>query len=189
MPQLGSSDRSLGLHSVHGSMQPLLSSPRAPENKIQDSTVFSPKATPLASPGITVGVIYCVMFVRPEMVLIAYLLSTARITGQGHVVKPWVVLGEKHYRAIMSEMPLSLNFPISGGCLFRSAILGRPELCCSEPLSARGRCSARSLDLNNRPSPPTPTHRHSGTNQRFRKTQLPHEGFSSAYGQWECKYG
>lgn len=105
-------------------------------------------------------------------------------------MKPWVVLGEKHYRAIMSEMPLSLNFPISGGCFFRSAILGRPELCCSsEPLSARGLCSARSLDLNNLPSPPTPTHRHSGTNQRFRKKQLPHEGFSSAYGRWECKYG
>lgn len=134
------------------------------------------------------------IFFRPEVVLIAYLLSTARIIGQGpragHVVKPWVVLGEKHYRAIMSEMPLSLNFPISGGCFFRSAILGRPELCCSsEPLSAQGLCSPRSLDLNNLPSPPTPTHRHSGTNQRFRKKQLPHEGFSSAYGQWECKYG
>lgn len=52
------------------------------------------------------------------MVLIAYLLSTSRVIGQGPLrwplVKPWVVLGEKHYRAFMSEMPLSLDFPISG---------------------------------------------------------------------------
>lgn len=50
--QLGSS---AALAEAVGSMQPLLSGPRTPKNKIQDSTVSSPKETSSASPGITAG--------------------------------------------------------------------------------------------------------------------------------------
>lgn len=76
----------------------------------------------------------------------------------------------------MSEMPLSLNVPISGAASSTQQFWGGLSyaVLLSLYLLRSFAQQGHSLVLNNLPSE---------TNQRFRKEQLPHEGFSSAYGR------